>query len=94
MNVLFLFVSLPHLSNDTEMFPSLIHEFARHGHKVMVSSKGKNVSETRVEEESGIPVLRIKCRDFTGVTNNVKKALAYQEYVLKQRHNVLKFWGK
>jgi glycosyltransferase involved in cell wall biosynthesis len=41
-----------------------------------------------------MPVLRVSCPDFTGVSNNVKKALAYQQYVLKQRYYVKKFWGK
>lgn len=93
MNVLFLFVSLPHLSNKSEMFPSLIHEFVNHGHNVFVSSKRKGIGETRIDEEAGIQVLRIKSEDFTGVSNNVKKALAYQEYVIKQRYYILKFWG-
>ena len=93
MNILFLFVSLPHLSNDGGLFPSLIHEFVKQGHKVFVSTKGKGIEETKVELEAGIPVLRIKCPDFTGVSNNVKKALAYQEYVIKQRNYIKKFWG-
>lgn len=94
MNILFLFVSLPDLSNVGGLFPSLIHEFAKHGHKVFVSSKGKNIKKTKISEEGGIPVLRIKCPDFTGVSSNVKKALAYQEYVIKQRYYIKKYWGK
>lgn len=94
MNILFLYVSLPHLSNDRNIFASLIHEFKDHGHKVLVSSKGKNITQTRLEVESDIPVLRIKSPDFTGVGSNVKKALAYQQYVLKQRYFVMKYWGK
>ena len=94
MNILFLFVALPHLSNDSSIFTSLIHEFKNQGHKVFVSSKGKNITQTKVEFEADIPVLRIKCPDFTGVGSNVKKALAYQQYVLKQRYFVKKYWGK
>lgn len=94
MNILFLFVSLSDLSNEGGLFSSLIHEFAKHGHKVFVSSKGKNIKETEIREEGGIQVLRIKCPDFTGVSSNVKKALAYQEYVIKQRFYVKKYWGK
>ena len=91
MNILFLFVSLPDLSNVGGLFPSLIHEFAKHGHKVFVSSKGKNIKKTKISEEGGIPVLRIKCPDCTGVSSNVKKALAYQEYVIKQRYYIKKY---
>ena len=94
MNILFLFVSLPHLSNDSSIFTSLIHEFKNQGHKVFVSSKGKGIDQTKVEIEADMPVLRIKSPDFTGVASNVKKALAYQQYVLKQRYYVKKFWGK
>jgi len=94
MNILFLFVSLPDLSNDGGLFPSLIHEFVRQGHKVFVSSRGKNVERTEVKIEGGIPMLRVKCPEFTGVSSNVKKALAYQEYVVKQRFYIKKFWGK
>lgn len=93
MNVLFLFVSLPDLSNDGGLFPALIHEFVKHGHRVLVSSKGRNKKNTEITDEGGIPVLRIKCHDFTGVSSNIKKALAYQEYSLKQRYYVKKYWG-
>lgn len=85
---------MPHLTNEGGLFPSLIHEFVNHGHKVFVSSRGKDIDKTYVEDEGGIPVLRIKSPEFTHVSNNIKKALAYQEYVIKQRHYVLKYWGK
>lgn len=94
MNILFLFVSLPHLSDSGSIFTSLIHEFANHGHRIFVATKGRCEDKTHVEEEAGIPVLRVSCPDFTGVSNNIKKALAYQQYVLKQRYFVKKFWGK
>jgi glycosyltransferase involved in cell wall biosynthesis len=95
MNILFLFVSLPHLDKTTALFPSLIHEFKRNGHQVVVSSRASNDAQTSyVGEENGIRVLRVKSHPFTGVTNPVKKALAYQEYCLKQRFLVKKHFGK
>lgn len=94
MNILFLFVSLPNLENSGGLFPSLIHEFVRHNHRVLVSSKGKNLAKSSIIVEDGISVLRIKGPEFTGVSNNIKKALAYQQYIIKQRHYVLKYWGK
>lgn len=94
MNILFLFVSLPHLSNDSSIFVSLIHEFENQGHRVFVATKGSCENKTQVVDEGGIPVLRVSCPDFTGVSNNVKKALAYQQYVLKQRYFIKKCWGK
>lgn len=92
MNILFLFCSLPDLSNKQGLWASLIHEFVANGHHVMVSSKGKK--KTKLSVEAGIPVLRIGGPEFTAVSNNVKKALAYQQYVLKQRYFIKKLWGK
>lgn len=86
MNILFLFCSLPNLSDDSTLFSSLINEFKRKGHKVFVSAKGRNVSRTELVEENGIPVIRIQSQDFTGVNSNVKKALGYIEYSVKQVH--------
>lgn len=86
MNVLFLSVSLPSLDSGSRLFVQLINEFKRNGHNVYVSAKGNDVHQTGVVFENDIPVLRIKSHDFTGVISNVKKALAYQEYALKQRY--------
>lgn len=94
MNILFLFCSLPDLTNKQGLWASLIHEFAANGHHVLVSSKGKRKKKTELCEEAGIPVLRIGGAEFTAVSNNVKKALAYQQYILKQRYFVKKYWGK
>ena len=84
MNILFLFCSLPNLSDDKSLFSSLIHEFKHQGHNVFVSAKGQNTSKTELVEENGIPVIRIHSQDFTGVSNNFKKALGYIEYSIKK----------
>lgn len=94
MNILFHFVSLPDLSNPNSLYASLIHEFINHGHKVFVATKDKKNGKTRVEKEGDIPVLRVSGPDFTGVSNNIKKALAYQQYVIKLRYYIKKYWGK
>lgn len=94
MNILFLFVYLPHLDNETQLFTSLIHEFKKNGHNVLVSSRDNdNRKHTKCVVENGIKVLRVKSRPFTGVSNPIKKALAYQEYVAKQRYLVKKHFG-
>lgn len=93
MNILFLFVWLPHLSEENNIFSSLIHEFKHQGHNVLVSSRdqsGRKSSE--VVEENGIKVLRVVSHPFTGVANPIKKALAYQEYCIKQRYLIKKFF--
>lgn len=87
MNILFLFVSLPNLENETQLFSSLIHEFKKNGHNVLVSTRDNvNRKHSELVVENGIQVLRIKSQPFTGVSNPIKKALAYQEYVVKQRY--------
>ena len=94
MNILFLFVSLSNLSNERTLYSSLVNEFRRQGHNVLVSSKAMNSSKTEVVDENGISVLRIGGPEFTAVSNNVKKALAYQLYVLRQRYYVKRYWRK
>lgn len=92
MNVLFLFVSLSSLDSNSSMFVQLINEFRKNGHGVYVSAKGNNVQKTEMVTENGVPVVRIKSHEFTGVSSNVKKALAYIEYAIKQRYYTKKFF--
>jgi len=86
MNILFLFCHLPTLDSNNGLFVQLVNVFVNHGHHVCVSAKGQGINKTQVVNENGIDVLRIKSHDFTAVSNNVKKALAYQEYSIKQRY--------
>lgn len=92
MNILFLFVSLPPLDTNRGLFVQLINEFANNGHHVCVSAKGEEIEKTYVRKEHGIDVLRIKSHNFTRVSSNIKKALAYQEYAIKQRRYTKKFF--
>lgn len=94
MNILFLFVSVPNLDKSNNIFASLIKEFKKQGHNVFVSTKEENKLPTRVNYEAGIPVLRIKSRDFKGVKSSVKKALAYQEYTIKQAYKTYRVFKK
>ncbi len=92
MNILFLFVSLPQLDSGNSIFASLIKQFKDNGHNVFVAAKAKNSHETTIGVEYGINVLRIGSNEFTGVSNNIKKALAYQEYTLKLRTLTYKYF--
>ena len=92
MKILFLFCYLPDLGLNNGLFVQLINKFKDNGHHVCVSAKGQNIANTCVRQENGIDVLRIKCNDFTGVSSNMKKALAYQEYAIKQRYYTKKFF--
>lgn len=94
MNILFLFVSLPNLKEGNNIFTSLIKEFNVQGHNVFVSTKGSYDSKTKLLIEEGIPVLRTKSHDFTGIKNNIKKALAYQEYTIKQAFFSYRYFKK
>ncbi len=94
MNILFLFCSLPPLDGNKGLFTQLINEFLIHGHHICVSAKSNSIAKTQCVKENGIDVLRICSNEFTGVTSNIKKAVAYQDYVLKQRYFVKKYWGK
>lgn len=92
MNILFLFCHLPSLDSNNGLFVQLIIEFNKHRHHLCVSAKGQGIDKTQISKENGIDVLRIKSHDFTGVSSNVKKALAYQEYAIKQRYYTKKYF--
>ena len=92
MNILFLFCHLSPLDSNNGLFVQLINEFHKHGHHICVSAKGLQVDKTCIQKENGIDVLRIKSHDFTGVSSNVKKAVAYQEYSVKQRYYTKKYF--
>lgn len=92
MNILFLFVSLPQLDSGNGIFASLIKQFKDNGHNVFVAAKAKNSCETAFCVEYGINVLRIGSNEFTGVSSNIKKALAYQEYTFKLRYLTYKYF--
>ena len=92
MNILFLFCHLPSLERNNGLFVQLINEFIKHGHHICVSAKGQGIKKTQLVKENGIDVLRITSHDFTGVSSNVKKALAYQEAAIKQRYYTKKYF--
>lgn len=92
MRILFLFCHLPILNTNNGLFVQLINEFGKHGHHIFVSAKGQGINKTQLVKENGIDVLRIKSHDFTGVSSNVKKALAYQEYAIKQRYYTKRYF--
>lgn len=94
MDVLFLFCHLPRMDSEGGLFAQLINEFKKNGHHVCVSTKGQGIERTSVRKENGIEVLRIKCNEFTGINSNFKKAIAYQEYAIKQRFYTKKYFKK
>ena len=77
MNVLFLTISYPRLPENPNMYGDLALEFLKRGHAIRVVTvrEGKTGHDTRLEEEAGIPVLRVKCGDMFGV-GFVRKGLS------------------
>ena len=69
MNALFLTISYPRLPENPNMYGDLALEFRRNGHSIQVVTvlERRTGQETRLEEEAGIPVLRVKCGDMFGV---------------------------
>lgn len=77
MNVLFLFATMPQLSNNGGLYNDIVIEFTKHGHKVFAASIGET-DYPRVTEEYGATVLRVPGRKTTSLTG-IKKALNYQK---------------
>lgn len=69
MNALFLTISYPRLPGNPNMYGDLALEFRRNGHSIHVVTvlESKSGKETKLEEEAGIPVLRVRCGDMFGV---------------------------
>lgn len=93
MKILFIFASFPEKMSEG-VFPAIVKEFYKNGHEVYVSAKNNINCPTGIYENEGIEVLRVKAPNFTGVQNNIKKALAYQIYTFKQLQAIKRFFNK
>lgn len=93
MNILFLFISLPHLS-DNYVFTDLINEFARQGHNVKVATPSKKGIDEGVQKEAGIDVLRFKTSQLTNNTSNIQKGIAYMKLAYQYPKAIKKYYGK
>lgn len=80
------------MDSEDNIYASLIKQFKDKGHNVFVAAKARNSRKTTFGSEYGINVLRIGSNEFTGVSNNIKKALAYQEYTFKLRILTYKYF--
>ncbi len=79
MNILFSFVSLPHLSSSG-VFTDLIKEFAKQGHNVTVVVPMHKGMIEGLNKEEGIDVIRFKTDQLTLNKSNLKKGLAYLKF--------------
>jgi len=92
MNILFLYISLPHLS-ETGVFVDLIKEFAKQGHKVKVAVPMNKWSTEGVNKEAGIDVLRFKTDQLTNNTSNIKKGIAYIKLIYQFTGSIKKYYA-
>lgn len=93
MRILFLYVSLPHLS-QSNVFNDLIREFAKQGHDVRVATPLNTDEEEGVKNEAGIKVLRFKTDQLTRNASNIQKGLAYIKFIFQSRRAIKKYFGK
>lgn len=93
MNILFLYISIPHLS-ETGVFTDLIKEFAKQGHNVKVATPSKKGVNEGVQEEAGIDVLRFKTDQLTNNTSNIQKGFAYIKLIYQYPNAIKKYFGK
>lgn len=94
MNVLFLYISLPHLS-ENGVFIDLIKEFKCHGHNVKVVTPAKEKLPIGLNHEAGIEVVRFKTDQLINNTSNVQKGIAYMKLSIQFPFSVFKyFWNE
>ncbi len=72
MKVLFLMFSFPHMDRSHNMFTTLVEHFYKAGHDVMVVAPGLDNSPTKLGEESGVSVLRVKTLPIKNVHHYIK----------------------
>lgn len=93
MNILFLYISLPHLS-ENGVFTDLIEEFAKQGHNVKVATPSRKGVDEGVSNEAGIDVLRFKTDQLTNNKSNIKKGVAYMKLVYQYPNAIKRYFGK
>ena len=92
MRVLFLMISYPDASLNTNMYTDLTNEFSRNGHDVYVAAP--NNCSTKINNEEGIKVLRIKTLPLFN-TSIIRKGIAnvllpyqYKRAIIKHFKNI------
>jgi glycosyltransferase involved in cell wall biosynthesis len=79
MNIIFLYISLPHLS-ESGVFIDLIKEFTKQGHNVKVATPSTKGADEGMQLEAGIEVLRFKTDQLTRNSSNIQKGIAYIQF--------------
>lgn len=92
MNILFLFIALPDLSQNG-VFTDLIKEFVNNGHNVRVVVPMNENSKKRLNVEAGIEVLRFKTDQLVRNKSMIQKGIAYLKLVYQYPNAVLKYYN-
>ncbi len=92
MNILFLFVSLPNLS-QSGIFTDLIKEFVKNGHNVKVVVPMNENSKKGLNVEAGIEVLRFKTDQLVRNKSMIQKGIAYLKLIYQYPNAVLKYYS-
>ncbi|NLN48480.1 MAG: glycosyltransferase family 4 protein [Clostridiales bacterium] len=93
MNILFLYISLPHLSQNG-VFVDLIKEFDKQGHNVKVVTPARKGDSVGLSKEAGIDVIRFKTDQLTNNTSNIQKGIAYIKLIYQFPKAVFDFFRK
>ncbi len=93
MNILFLNISLPHLS-ESGVFTDLIKEFATQGHNIKVATPLRDKGIEGINNEAGIDVLRFKTDQLTNNSSNIQKGIAYIKLAYQFPRAIKRFFGK
>ncbi len=91
MNILFLYISLPHLSKST-VFTDIIREFDRQGHSVKVVTPLEGNGTPGISKEAGIDVVRFKTDQLTNNKSNIQKGIAYLKLIYQFPRAVRKYF--
>jgi glycosyltransferase involved in cell wall biosynthesis len=92
MNILFIYISLPHLS-ESGVFTDLIKEFANQGHNVKVATPLNKKGVEGVNKEAGIDVLRFQTDQLKNNTSNIQKGIAYIKLVYQFPKAIKNYFG-
>ena len=95
MKVLFLFLNLPDLEKDTNLYGDLAVEFALRGHEVFAATllEARRKTRTHEERQRGVRILRVRSGDLFNV-GFIKKGLSLLALQWNFKRAIKKHWGE
>jgi len=92
MNILFLTLSFPNKQKGGNLYVDLAREFMCQGHKIYPVAPAEGDKNTRISEENGIDVLRVKTMKLFNV-NAIRKGIANLMLPLQYRRAIQKYYS-